>query len=712
MSFFSEDRLAELRDLFFESAQELLQRLNEEGLELEQHPGNPEVVRSVRRTVHTLKGDSAAVGYKELSELAHQVEDVLTPEVASTTGASLAEVVLSAADVFEGMLAAYRGNLQPPSGDVLRGMITKLAQAPEAGASAAMRPAFVWTEYERLVIAGALDQGRQVYNIAARLDPACAMKAAAVQLLRNVLQEAGSILALRPEQGAADTEVVEAALSSPHPAEWIADKCRVPAVVTEVAVTRVASEAASGLRAAAGSDPLGILGAEESDDEQVSAAQKDGVAAREVSGSSTQESVGPEVRAATPASAETLLRIGADRVDTVLNLLGELIIGKSMLHQAFQEFSTRFPKDPLRGRFADAIAFQARVLGDLHRSVMKIRMVPVEQLFRRFPRLVRDVCKQSGKQAALLVTGENTELDKSILDALAEPLAHLVRNGVDHGIESPEERVAAGKPAQGTLCLNAYHHGNQVVIEVQDDGRGIDRQKVVQCAVEKGIIGADEASRLSEHEALNLIFESGMSTAEKVTAISGRGVGLDVVRAVLERLKGTISIETTPGVSTKFLLKAPLTMAIIKALLFRANDRLYAVPLSSVLEITRVAESNVHQVDQHEVIQLRDEVLTLVRLGRLANGHASTTSNPRMFVVVIGMADRKFGLVVDKLIGEEELVIKALDDRLVATDLVSGASILGDGSVALILNISAVVEHLGRAWPQAALTATAAGVPA
>jgi len=360
-----------------------------------------------------------------------------------------------------------------------------------------------------------------------------------------------------------------------------------------------------------------------------------------------------------------------------------------------KKFDKRFIKDPLRSKFGDALAFQARVLNDLQKSVMKIRMVPVEHLFRRFPRIVRDVSKARGKEVGLAVSGQETDLDKSILDVLAEPMAHLVRNAVDHGIELPADRVAADKPAQGTLRLNAYHQGNQVVIEVSDDGKGIDVKKVVARAIERRIISADEANRLSETEALQLIFHPGLSTAEQVTEISGRGVGMDVVKTVIDRLKGNIEIRTKLGQGTTFLLKVPLTMAIIKALLFNVAEKVYAVPLSSVQEIARARESDIHRVDQHEVLKLREEVLTLVRLGKL-NKRTAPSSRKKLFVVVINISDRKFGLVVDKMVGEEELVIKALDDHLVATDLVSGASILGDGTVVLILNISAVVTRLGR----------------
>src|SRR5579864_6260786 len=239
-----------------------------------------------------------------------------------------------------------------------------------------------------------------------------------------------------------------------------------------------------------------------------------------------------------PAPAENLLRVDAERIDTVLNLVGELIIGKSMLQQALNEFAIHYPKEAMRGRFADAMAFQARVLNDLQRSVMKVRMVPVEQLFRRFPRMVRDVAKQCGKQVELVLSGQDTALDKSLLDAIAEPLTHLVRNAIGHGIESDEERARAGKPAQGTIRLDAYHQGNQVVVEITDDGRGIDAKKVKARAIERGLLKPEEANRLSEADILDFIFRPGFSTADEITEISGRGVGLDVVQSVMHRLKG------------------------------------------------------------------------------------------------------------------------------------------------------------------------------
>jgi len=679
VTFPSDEHAPELRELFFESAEEILQRMNEAGLALEQHPGNLEQLREIRRAVHTLKGDSAACGYRELSELAHGLEDVLTPELAHERAGLIAEVVLTAADTFHEMLAAYRNNLEPPAGGALREHIDRLLNQPAARPQPAPAEAkFEWSEYERLMIADAIRRGENVYNVALELDPETLLPAAAFELTRKALESAGKLLALRPS--AAGTEpigLVEAALSTKKAADWIRKHCHVPSVVHKMSVERTP------VLPSPSRDLLEIL--VESEAAAVAAGVKPG---RE-----EDESGAPGGLA--HAASENTLRVDAGRIDIVMNLVGEMIIGKSMLQRAINEFERRHPKDPVRGRLADAMGFQSRVLGELQKSVMKIRMVPVEQLFRRFPRIVRDVARLLQKEIALEIAGQNTDLDKGILDRLADPLAHLVRNAADHGIESAAEREGAGKPARGTIRLNAHHDGDQVVIEVSDDGRGLDRAKIVRRAMERGILAAETATQLNESEALELIFTPGFSTAEEVTEISGRGVGLDVVKAALVDLKGTVELESQPGQGTTFRLMVPLTLASIQALLFRVQGRLYAVPLASVAEITRITEEEVHHVDDHEVFQLRQQVLTLVRLDRLET-RALPNRSRRLFVVVIAYGGRRFGLAVDSLMGEEELVIKALEDHLVSSPLVSGASILGDGTVVLILNVPAVVSHLAK----------------
>src|SRR5579863_2392195 len=694
-----DERGLELRELFFETSQELLQALNEEALKLEKKPGDEEIVRVIRRTVHTLKGDSAACGLRELSELAHQFEDALSIEGAATQTA-VAEIAFATADVFVDMISAYRSGGKMPSTKSLSKKIHDLTALPAAGKAkrskkvagktsgrtaaqkAAAKVAALWTEYETIAMTKAQASGLAVYHVVVKIDPHCAMPIAGRQLVYNALAVIGQVLAVRPDaKSPAATKFVEFVLASSQTVEQIAAKGRIPTIAEEVTVELML--AAAVVAAKESTDAAEIPAGEILPDVEANVVPP-------------QPMASPVVEAGVHAT-ENILRVEAGRIDNVLNLVGELIIGKSMLQQALIEFSKRYPKELLRGKFADAMAFQARVLNDLQRSVMKIRMVPVEQLFRRFPRMVRDVSRQCGREVELVLSGQETDLDKGILDAIAEPLTHLVRNAISHGIELPEERRKVGKPAQGTVRLNAHHQGNQVIVEVSDDGRGIDVQKIRTKAIELGLTTPEEAARLSDNETIEFIFRPGFSTAEQVTEVSGRGVGMDVVQSVLHRLKATISVETRPGQGTTFRLKLPLTLAIIKALLFWVEQRLYAIPLNAVLEISRTFESEVHQVDNYEVLQLRNQVLPLLRLGRPGAGGDRKS---KLFVLVILVGERKYGLIVDALEGEEELVIKALDDQTFSTDLVSGASILGDGRVVLILNLPAVVEHVARLRPQ------------
>jgi two-component system chemotaxis sensor kinase CheA len=689
VSFFSEERAAELRELFFESAQDFLQELNEAGILLETDPADSEALARVRRAMHTLKGDAAACGFKQLSELAHDVEDVLTPTLVVERGEVVAEIVLSAADSFHAMLGAHRGNLQPPDITELRAHIRSLAESPKSVAGA-QRPhsLHVWSSEDQQHIKAALREKFPVYQLTIGIDPSLQMPAAALQLVRAALEQCGAIIAQSPASGAPlqSLPAIHAALSSSHPSEWIRTRCMVPSIVSDISI-----------------EPLKIAADEPRDALQIlleaeTAADSVAAIAPENGHSETHAEGTPGSSGASGgglASSEAWLRVETGRIDIVMNLIGELIIGKSMLHRAIAEFDQRFPKDALHNRLNDVLSFQSRVLGELQKSVMKIRMVPVEQLFKRLPRIVRDVAKARKKEIAIEMEGQNTDLDKSVLDALAEPMAHLVRNAADHGIETPEERLVLGKSARGTIRLDAYHQGNQVVIEISDDGRGINHEKLMRKAVEAGIVTQEETKAMSHEEILKLVFHPGLTTAEEVTEISGRGVGMDVVKTVMERLKGRVAVESEPGRGTTFQLIAPLTLASIQALMFRVEQQHYAVPLDSVIEIARTNDSEIHQIDGHEVIRLREQVLSVVRLDQLI-ACETTSRKTRHFVVTIGAGNHRFGLIVDALVGEEELVIKAFEDRLVASELVSGASILGDGTVVLILNVPAVVSHLSH----------------
>lgn len=673
MTPFSDERGSELRDLFFETAQELLQSLNEDSLRLEKSPQDNEIIRSIRRTIHTLKGDSAAAGFAELSELAHMLEDALAIET-PPTGISLAELGFTAADTFGAMLTAYQRQVALPDPTPLRDFARRLSRGREKDKAA--RPSetastrALWTEYEKLAAESARADGKQVFHIVARIDPLCAMPVAARQLLANALSAVAQIIGSRPEPGAAiQGQCLDLLLATSQTPAAILAKCQIPTVIAMAECFELAPQ------------PSANPNLENKPDRKLDS--------NEAAEDPLQETEQSHDR---KRPSETVLRVDAERIDNVLNLVGELIIAKSMMQQATHEYGRRFPKDSLRMRFADAMAFQARVLNDLQRSVMKIRMVPVEQLFRRFPRLVRDAAQKCDKQVELTISGHETDLDKSLLDAIAEPLTHIVRNAVSHGIETPERRTNAGKPATGTVRLNAYHQANQLIVEVTDDGRGIEIERIKSKAIKSGIITAQAAEKMTQAEMLDLIFRPSFSTAEEITEVSGRGVGLDVVRSVLHRLKGTVDLETRPGQGTTFRLKLPLTLAIIKALMFRIEGKLYAIPLNAVAEIARTRESDLHIVDTWEVVQLRGQVLPLMRLGQKSAGNTAGPSG-KIFVLIINFGARKLGLIVDSLEGEEELVIKSLDDETVATDLVSGASILGDGRVVLIMNLGAVVER-------------------
>jgi two-component system, chemotaxis family, sensor kinase CheA len=677
MTQFPDDPGAEMRELFFETSQELLQSLNDDALKLEKSPEDSEVVRSIRRTMHTLKGDAAACGFKELSELAHKLEDALA--VGSVTDSrALVELSLKASDVFNAMLSAYRQHTAMPDATAIKRMARSLASgSPAVGSKRKARvpklSGIMWTEYERKSASVAKAEGKNIFHVVAHIDQLCAMPIAARQMIASELGSIAQVIGIRPEaESAAKAKKLDLLIATSADESAVISKCRIPTVISHAECFALATAASASAKSDSSPAKLSVPMEKSADAPEFQA-----------SGTAT---------ASHSSSAENILRVGAERIDNVLNLVGELIIAKSMLQQAIQEFTRRYPKDPLRPRFSDAMGVQSRVLNDLQRSVMKIRMVPVEQLFRRFPRIVHDTAKSCGKQAKVIIRGQDTDLDKSLLDAIAEPLTHIVRNAISHGIETPRERELAGKDPSGTIQLNAYHQANQLIVEIEDDGRGIDVAKLKAKAVKEKVISATEAERMSTQEVLDLIYRPGFSTAEQITEISGRGVGLDVVRNVLMRMKGTVENETRPGQGTTFRLKLPLTLAIIQALMFRIEHRLYAVPLNAVAEIARARESDLHRVDTTEVLPLRNQMLPLVRIGQCRISELEPRRE-KIFVLVLAFGERKLGLVVDALEGEEELVIKALDDHMVATDLVSSASILGDGRVVLIMNLTAVMER-------------------
>lgn len=396
-----------------------------------------------------------------------------------------------------------------------------------------------------------------------------------------------------------------------------------------------------------------------------------------------------QIKKATKAIEQTI-RVDVSRLDSLMNLVGELVLGRNRIFQISGDLEKKYEGDYLIEQLNETSSQIGLITTELQLAVMKTRMVPVGKVFNKFPRVVRDLCRDMKKDIELNISGEDTELDKSVVEEISDPLMHMIRNAVDHGIEDPAERAKKGKPKKGQVWLNAYHEGNHIVIEIKDDGKGMDPDKIKEKALEKEVVSPDELKTLNREEIFSLIFKPGFSTADKVTDVSGRGVGMDVVKTNIEKLNGIISIESEPGVGSTFKLKLPLTLAIIQALLVEVSGEIYAIPLVSVIETVRINEEEIHSFEGREVLKLRDSVLSLVRLDEVFDLEGSFSTD--MYVVVVALAEKRLGLVVDKLVGQEEIVIKSLGEYLSGNVGIAGATIMGDGKVRLIIDVSGIME--------------------
>jgi two-component system chemotaxis sensor kinase CheA len=406
------------------------------------------------------------------------------------------------------------------------------------------------------------------------------------------------------------------------------------------------------------------------------------------------------------------LRVETDRVDNIMNLVGELVVNKASFSQLINNFKDvyrdildlkKLDKAELNSLrqlalfFEESTAELGRVSNELQEGVMRVRMVSINQLFTRFPRLVRDLAHKMNKDVKLVITGRETELDKSVIEEIGDPLTHIIRNAIAHGFETVEERKKMGKPKEGTLSISAYHQGNQVIIEVTDDGRGIDIDKIKQKMEEDGEVSAAEVGRITDREAINYLFRAGISMTDKISHVSGRGVGLDIVKKNIDKLKGGVDVVTEKGVGTSFVIKLPLTLAIIQALIVGIADKVFSIPLSAVTETVRISAGEIDSIEGHQVLRLRDKVLPLLKLSEIFKMNVGwegdvSGEEREIFIVILSAEDREIGLVVDRLIGEEDIVIKSLEEYLSNTRGISGASIMGDGTIALILDVVELVN--------------------
>jgi len=403
-----------------------------------------------------------------------------------------------------------------------------------------------------------------------------------------------------------------------------------------------------------------------------------------------------DAKAAAPAkkaaTVEQTIRVDVKRLDHLMNLIGELVLAKNRLIKINDDVEERYEGEEFLEELTQVVSIVSLVTTDLQIAVMKTRMLPIGKVFNKFPRMIRDLTRELNKKMELQISGEDTELDKSIVEEVGDPLVHIIRNSCDHGIEIPEVRVAAGKDETGTIKLKAYNEGNQIVIQIDDDGKGLDAEMLKAKSVEKGLITLSEADSMSDKEAFGLIFKPGFSTAATVTNVSGRGVGMDVVKTNIEKVNGMIDIESEVGVGTTMKLKIPLTLAIIQALLVGVQEEHYAIPLASVLETVRISKDEIYTVEGRSVMRLREDILSLVHIGDIFEVERILDSSEHVYVVVLGLGTSKLGLIVDSLVGQEEIVIKSLGDYLKGIEGIAGATIRGDGGVTLIVDVVALMD--------------------
>ncbi len=682
LTLLTEEEIALLRDTFFQQTSEIMEALQQEVLSLEGGGDRKEAVRTIKRHFHTLKGDSATIGLMSVSRVVHRMEDLmgrLEGRVSDFTG-DVIDLILKCVDEVAASIEKYRTS----GDDTVPAYLEKLIDHVVGDISdkgAAYSIELNSSDKEKVSVASS--EGKRIYRAIFTFSPDCKMKGAGALILERQLLDAGEIIKSVPhfESGEIETsDRIECVIASASPIDELKSWCCVPGVTSDVNIEPYAAA-----------------------EDKLSRGRGPG-----------EEERLPEDSAAHIKGAEGVqtIRVVSEKIDQIMDLVGELVMGRSMMVRLISDLEARYPREELVSNFQLANAFVERSLSELQRSVMSVRMVPVGRVFKRFPRMVRDFSRTSGKEIRLDIRGEDTEIDKALVDMIGEPLLHIIRNAVDHGIEMPEVRETKGKSRYGTVRVEAYHQGSEIVIEVSDDGHGIDTGHLKTQAVEKGFISAEEAVRMDEREAVTLIYHSGFSTASVVSDISGRGIGMDIVRSVVEGMRGSIRIRTELGAGASFILRFPLTLAIIRGIIFRIGTRLFALPLGAVREIIRVFGNDIERVGGREVVRYRNKVLSLLRLHDVVveKGKRKVTPRPtpfgvgapkggsggineKSFVMVVSSGDSEVGMVVDALEGEDELVVKAVDGSFMSSELVSGAAILGDGKVVLILNAFGIIGY-------------------
>lgn len=691
-------------EIFLDETREHLQSLNTEILNLEQDPENEDTINEIFRAAHSLKGMAGTMGYKRMQTLTHDMENVFS-EVRNGTikiKSHMIDILFQCLDALE----EYTTNIQEssdegsnenealikllndclkPDGDEAAeeeaGKTTEPETAVQPSASDSKWNDIPLDEAQRHVLGEAQKQGKKIYGVTVKVQESCILKAARSFLVFKAVEELGEI-----------------AISSPSVQDIEDEKFDLDftiIVITESPLEEILSsvKSVSEIEDAVGAEMI-IGEAPEETPEQETKEPKTAVqpqtppaTKKEAPAKPAQTGAAkPEKKGNSKAVGNRTVRVDIEKLDVLMNLVSELIIAKNSLVSA----STQNVSGS-NAAVDSQIEYLENVTTSLHESVMKVRMVPIESVVNKFPRMIRDLTKKLNKKMELHMSGEETELDRTVVDEIGDPLMHLLRNSADHGLESAEIRAERGKPEVGSIYLDAYQDGNNVVIEVRDDGNGIDVEKVRNKAIERGTVTQEQAVNMSDKEIIDLLFLPSFSTAKEVTDVSGRGVGLDVVKSKIEMLGGEVEVKTRLGEGSTWTIRLPLTLAIIQALMVEVGGEKYAISLNSVTTLENIAPSDVKLVQSEEVIHLRGSVIPLVRLNEVLDIESTRKENENMVVAIVKKGDKQAGLVVDKLMGQQEIVIKSLGKFIGKSKLISGATILGDGEVALILDANVLI---------------------
>lgn len=666
-------------DVFIEESREHLQTCNEKLLELEKNPTDLQLVHDIFRAAHTLKGMSATMGYEDMAHLTHSLENVLDAirNEEMTITSEWMDVMFEALDDLEAIVLSIieGGDGKRDVSEVcakldVTGANKETAAAAEAPEAASSETKWSYDEFQRTVIAEAEEQGFKCFEIKVALKEDCLLKGVRVYMVFEQLNEVGEVVKTIPETEVLESEDFDSefviCFLSKHGKEEIFNKINGVSEIEKIEVTELKNDFSA-------------------QEEAKPAASEKETAPKEAEKKPAKQHDGKKDAAKPAAGGGTkTIRVNIDRLDSLMNLFEELVIDRGRLEQIAKELE--------HSELTETVERMTRISGDLQSIILNMRMVPVETVFNRFPRMVRQLTKELNKKIELSIFGAETELDRTVIDEIGDPLVHLLRNSLDHGIEAPEVRVKNGKPETGQVRLKAYHSGNHVFIEVEDDGAGINRKKVLEKALERNVITEREAETIEDHEIDALIFAPGFSTADQISDISGRGVGLDVVKSKLESLGGSVSIKSSEGEGSLFSIQLPLTLSIISVLLVKLENETFAIPISSIIETAVIDKKDILQTHDREVIDFRGHIVPVVYLKEQFNVEDSSDDLDQLHVIVVKKGDKLTAFVVDSFIGQQEVVLKSLGDYLTNVFAISGATILGDGQVALIIDCNALIK--------------------